>query len=107
RQSRAFRTRSFVVGSPWRSQRVQGVHNQTKECIFMSDPNASVIVTSRPHTNVKTLTSLAMLTAIAYVVMYLSKMLPQVSGFLQLDLKDTIICIGGFVFGPLAAAIIS
>ena len=73
----------------------------------MSDPNASVIVTSRPHTNVKTLTSLAMLTAIAYVVMYLSKMLPQVSGFLQLDLKDTIICIGGFVFGPLAAAIIS
>ena len=29
------------------------------------------------------------------------------SGFLQLDLKDTIICIGGFVFGPLAAAIIS
>ena len=73
----------------------------------MSDPNASVIVTSRPRTNVKTLTSLAMLTAIAYVVMYLSKMLPQVSGFLQLDLKDTIICIGGFVFGPLAAAIIS
>ena len=78
-----------------------------KECIFMSDPNASVIVTSRPRTNVKTLTSLAMLTAIAYVVMYLSKLLPQVSGFLQLDLKDTIICIGGFVFGPLAAAIIS
>ena len=73
----------------------------------MSDPNASVIVTSRPRTNVKTLTSLAMLTAIAYVVMYLSKLLPQVSGFLQLDLKDTIICIGGFVFGPLAAAIIS
>ena len=32
---------------------------------------------------------------------------PQISGFLQLDLKDTVICIGGFVFGPLAAAIIS
>ena len=48
-----------------------------------------------------------MLTAIAYVVMYLSKMLPQVSGFLQLDLKDTVICIGGFIFGPLSAAIIS
>lgn len=31
----------------------------------------------------------------------------QVSGFLQLDVKDTVICIGGFVFGPLAAAIIS
>ena len=62
---------------------------------------------SQPRTNVKTITSLAMLTAMAYVVMLLSKALPQVSGFLQLDLKDTVICIGGFVFGPLAAAIIS
>ena len=53
------------------------------------------------------MTSLAMLTAIAYVVMLLSKMLPQVLGFLQMDLKDTVICIGGFVFGPLAAAIIA
>ena len=57
--------------------------------------------------SVKTLTSLAMLTAVSYVVMILSKMLPQISGFLQLDLKDTVITIGGFVFGPLSAAIIS
>ena len=62
---------------------------------------------SASKTNVKTITSLAMLTAMAYVVMLLSKALPQVSGFLQMDLKDTVICIGGFVFGPLAAAIIS
>jgi len=62
---------------------------------------------SKPRTNVKNLTSMAMLTAMAYVVMLLSKALPQVSGFLQMDLKDTVICIGGFVFGPLAAAIIS
>ena len=39
----------------------------------------------------RSLTTLAMLTAIAYLVMILSKMLPQVSGFLQLDLKDTVI----------------
>ena len=62
---------------------------------------------SQSRTNVKTITSLAMLTAMAYVVMLLSKALPQVSNFLQMDLKDTVICIGGFVFGPLAAAIIS
>ena len=62
---------------------------------------------ARPMTNVRTLTSLGMLTAIAYVVMVLSKALPQVSGFLQLDLKDTVICIGGFLFGPMAAAISS
>ena len=59
------------------------------------------------HQKIKTLVSCGMLTAIAYVVMYLSKMLPQVIGFLQFDLKDTVICIGGFVFGPVAAALIS
>lgn len=73
----------------------------------MSDPNINVIPTSQSRMDVRTLTSLGMLTAIAYVVMLLSKALPQVSGFLQLDVKDTVICIGGFVFGPLAAAIIS
>jgi len=55
----------------------------------------------------KKLVTWAMITAIAYVVMYLSKFLPQVYGFLQFDLKDTVICLGGFVFGPLAAAAIS
>ena len=60
----------------------------------MSEPNANAIKNpSRPATNVRTITSLAMLAAIAYVVMLLSKMLPQVSGFLQMDLKDTVICI--------------
>ena len=74
----------------------------------MSDPTVNAIKTNvRPRMGVKTMTSLAMLTAVAYVVMYLSKLLPQVLGFLQLDLKDTVICIGGFVFGPLAAAIIA
>lgn len=56
---------------------------------------------------VKTVTSLAMLTALTYVAMLLSKMLPQISGFLQMDVKDTVVCIGGFLFGPLSAAIIS
>ena len=56
---------------------------------------------------VKTVTSLAMLTALTYVAMLLSKMLPQISGFLQMDVKDTVVCIGGFLFGPLSAAVIS
>ena len=73
----------------------------------MSDPNVNAIPTARSQVNVRTLVSLAMLTGIAYVVMLLSKILPQVYGFLQLDVKDTVICIGGFVFGPLAAAMIS
>lgn len=73
----------------------------------MSEPHLTVVTAAQPRNNVQTVTSLAMLTAIAYVVMLLSKMLPQVLGFLQMDLKDTIICIGGFVFGPLSAAVIA
>mgnify|MGYP000423438881 CR=1 FL=1 len=48
--------------------------------------------------NTKQLVTMAMLSGIAYVVMLLSKMLPQVSGFLQMDLKDTVICIGAFLY---------
>ena len=74
----------------------------------MSEPNANAIKNpSRPATNVRTITSLAMLAAIAYVVMLLSKMLPQVSGFLQMDLKDTVICIGAFLFDSMRAAVLS
>lgn len=73
----------------------------------MSEPNVNVLPVSRSRMNLRTLSSLGMLTAVAYVVMYLSKMLPQVAGFLQLDLKDTVICIGGFLFGPVASAVIS
>ena len=74
----------------------------------MSDPTVNAIKSgARPRMGVKTMTSLAMLTAVAYVVMILSKMLPQVVGFLQMDLKDTVICIGGFIFGPLSAAVTS
>ena len=70
----------------------------------MSNPNANVKTNqaflSSGTTALRTWVSMAMLTAIAYVVMYVSKLLPQVFGFLQLDLKDTAICIGGFAFGP-------
>ena len=56
----------------------------------------------------KTLTMLALLSAIAYVVMFLSKQIPvNVLGFLNFDLKDVIVCITGFLFGPLAAAGVS
>ena len=62
---------------------------------------------AQPRMNTKTITSIAMLTGIAYLVMLLSKLMPSVNGFLDFDFKDVVICIGGFTFGPLAAAIIS
>ena len=63
--------------------------------------------TSKSKMSTKAITSLAMLTGIAYVVMLCSKLLPSVNGFLDFDFKDVIICIGGFTYGPMAAAIIS
>ena len=73
----------------------------------MSNPNANAVPAARSRVNVRTVTSLAMLTAMTYVVMYLSKLLPQLYGFLQLEVKGTVVAIGGFLFGPLAAAAIS
>lgn len=54
----------------------------------------------------KTITSIAMLTGVAYIVMWVSKFLPSVM-FLDFDFKDVVICIGGFTFGPTVAAVIS
>ena len=51
---------------------------------------------------------LALLAALAYVVMFLSKQIPvNVLGFLNFDLKDVIVCITGFLFGPLGALAVS
>lgn len=58
----------------------------------------------------RTLVCTAMLCAVAYVVMYLSKTIfagMAVAGFLKFDLKDVIIAIGGFLFGPLNVLIVS
>ena len=56
---------------------------------------------------IKKLVTLAMLTAVTYVVMLLCKSIPDVAGFLQLEVKETIECIGGFLYGPVTAAIIA
>lgn len=52
----------------------------------------------------KTLVTMAMLTALAYAVMAVCKLLPKVGGFLSLDAIDAVIGVGGFLFGPAAAA---
>lgn len=53
----------------------------------------------------KKITSLAMLAAIAYIVMVVGR-IPVVL-FLKYDPKDVIITLGGFMFGPVSAFIIS
>lgn len=51
----------------------------------------------------KTLTTMAMLTALAYAVMAVCKVIPKVGNLLSLDAIDAVIGIGGFLFGPAAA----
>ena len=61
----------------------------------------SVNSRSKSKYSTKTWVALGMLTAVAYVVMLLSKMLPSVNGFLDFDFKDVVICIGGFIYGKI------
>lgn len=60
-----------------------------------------------PLSNTKTLVTLGMLTCLAYVVTWVCKLIPPVIGFLDFDFKAIVICIGGFTFGPVAAAAMS
>ncbi len=57
--------------------------------------------------DVKKLATLAMITCLAYVVMLVSKLMPSVYGFLDFDFKDVVICIGGFIYGPVSAAAVA
>lgn len=59
----------------------------------------------RSASRVRTITAIAMLTAVSVVIAYISKAMPPVM-FLDFDFKHVAVCIGGFTFGPLAAAVI-
>ncbi len=105
--SRAFWRASLLLVHLGEVKGFQGVFKFVKECFLMSNPNTSAIPAARPRVTVKTVTSLAMLTALTYIAMLLSKMLPQFQNFLQFEIKGTVVAIGGFLFGPLSAALIS
>ena len=56
----------------------------------------------------RTITTLAMITAVAFVLTMVSKLIPiNIAGFLSYDPKDIVIVIAGFMFGPLSAAGVS
>lgn len=57
--------------------------------------------------NVKRITTIGMLCAIAFVAKLVSTVIPTVSGFLSFDLKDVIIVIAGFMMGPMAAGLVT
>lgn len=58
----------------------------------------------------KKITTMALLCAFSYIAVFVSRFLPPLFAafpFLKYDPKDAIIVIGGFLYGPLAAFIIS
>ncbi|MDR1620633.1 MAG: ECF transporter S component [Clostridiales bacterium] len=67
--------------------------------------NTQPILTEKRGFDVKTWVTLGMLAAVAYLVMVVGR-IPMVL-FLRYDPKDVIITIGGFLYGPFAALIVS
>ena len=70
----------------------------------MSTPTMSMSP-ARSRMDTKTITSLAMLTGVSVIIAWMSKLMPPVM-FLDFDFKHVTVCVGGFTFGPMAAAII-
>lgn len=63
-------------------------------------------MTNKASERIRTLSSMAMLTAIAVAAdMFLR--LPNIGGFLTYEPKDVILTIGAFIFGPIAGLIMS
>ena len=49
----------------------------------------------------------AMFTAVSFVAVLVSKVIPNVAGFLSYEPKDAVIVIAGLLFGPLTSVLIS
>ncbi len=49
----------------------------------------------------------AMFTAISFIMVLISKVIPNVFGFLSYEPKDAVILIAGFIFGPMTCVIIA
>jgi riboflavin transporter FmnP len=56
--------------------------------------------------NNKTMAKIAILSAVAFVVMYVDFPIPIAPPFYKIDLSEVVVLIGGFALGPLAAVII-
>ena len=50
---------------------------------------------------------IAVFSALAYVVALVCQVIPPVQGFLSLDFKDAVIAMASFIYGPIAAVMIS
>ncbi len=56
---------------------------------------------------IKKITITAMLCALSFAAVLVSKIIPDVAGFLSYDPKDAIVAVAGFIYGPLTSVVIS
>ncbi len=63
--------------------------------------------TSGLRGNTRKIVMIAMFTAISFIMVLISKVIPNVAGFLSYEPKDAVIVIAGFIYGPLACVIVS
>ena len=67
----------------------------------------SVRVSKEKNFDTKKYTGIAIFSALAFVCAFVCNIIPPVAGFLSLDVKDAIIAIASFVYGPISAILIS
>ena len=63
--------------------------------------------TQKQTEELRKIVGIAVFSSLAFVVAFLCNFIPSVQGFLSLDLKDAIITVASFVYGPAAAVLIS
>ena len=73
----------------------------------VADIEAGAVGARARKWSAKTVATIAMLSVVAFLAKLVSNVLPEVAGFLSFDLRDIVIVIGGFICGPLVAAIIA
>ena len=61
---------------------------------------------NKNKTSIRLLTGIAVFSALAYVVAAVCQVIPQVAGFLTLDMKDAVISMAGLIYGPIAGFIL-
>ena len=89
----------YIYISGFFLQNTEKLHVQRQKCDFYLKEEIQM------NSKTKYITTVAMLCALAFIVMAVVK-IPVVL-FLKYEAKDVIIAIGGFIFGPLTAAVIS
>ncbi len=62
---------------------------------------------NKTQDNIKKMVGIGVFSALAFAVVAICQLIPKVSGFLSIELKDSVIAIASFIYGPLAAPIIA